>query len=671
MQDAGMPTDALPYGSWPSPVSPADLVASGGVSADPRADGTDLYFLQTRPESGGRVILTRRGEDGSTTDVSPEWMSVRSRVHEYGGGAWAVRDGIVLAVDFSTQQLWRLDGEPRPLTPAVEDAGVRWSAMEIDPVRGVCFAVREDHREEGLEPVNELVRLPLDPAEPGFGTVVVPGRRRSIPRPAADDSGDPELPDFVSDPVLSPDGHRLAWVQWSHPSMPWDEASVHVADLDDSGDLGDVRRVAGGDGCTAVEPVWVDDDRLAFLTDPDEWSAPLLVDVTGNADAVVLAGPGSEYGNPAWVLRTRSMTRTPDGRLVAVRHVDGLARLTVLDPDRPGATTDLALPIVAASGLSPWAEGVVCEAGHAELGYATVTIGLPGAELAVVQARGAAPDPAYTPDPEPVSWPGHDGATTYGFLYRPTHPDVDAPPGDLPPLIVTAHGGPTSAAVAVPRHSVSFFTSRGLAVLDVNYAGSTGYGRAYRERLRGTWGVADIEDCVAGARHLADTGVVDGSRLGVRGGSAGGFVVLAGLAFHETFSAGVSLFGVADVSLLAKETHKFESRYLDGLIGPWPAARETYDARSPIHHVDQITSPLLLLQGEEDRVVPPSQARVMFEALQAAGRPVALAMFPGEGHGFREPASIVRAAELELSFLGQVWGYTPDGDPERVEVQNL
>jgi dienelactone hydrolase len=594
---------------------------------------------------------------------------VRSRVQEYGGGAWAVRDGIVLAVDFTTQQLWRLDGEPRPLSPAVEDAAVRWSAMEIDPVRGVCFAVREDHRKAGLEPVNELVRLSLD-ADSELGTVVVAGRRRSTPRPSADDSGDPALADFVIDPVLSPGGTRLAWVQWSHPSMPWDEASVVVGDLDDGGDLHDLRRVGGGSGCTAGEPVWVDDDRLAFLSDPDGWSVPHLVGLAGDAGPVALTGGGSEYGNPAWVPRTRAMTRAPDGRLVAVRHVDGLGRLTVLDPDRPGETTDLSLPLVAATGLAPCGDGIVCEAGLTERGFATVTIG-PAGELDVVQARGATPDPAYTPTPEPVSWTGHGGETAHGFLYRPTHPSVSAPDGELPPLMVTAHGGPTSAAVAVPRHSISFFTSRGLAVLDVNYAGSTGYGRAYRERLRGTWGVADIEDCVAGARHLADTGVVDPARLGVRGGSAGGFVVLAALAFHDTFSAGVSLFGVADIALLAQETHKFESRYLDGLVGPWPAARETYDERSPLHHVEGIDRPLLLLQGEEDRVVPPSQAQVMYDALKARGRPVALVMFPGEGHGFREPASIIRATELETSFLGQVWGYQPDDDPEQVEIENL
>ncbi len=666
-----MATRALPHGSWPSPVSTADLVSSGGVPADPRADGGSVYFLRTRPESGGRVILCRREPGGGTVDVSPAWMSVRSRVHEYGGGAYAVREGIVLAVDFSTQQLWRLDGRARPLTPPVDGAAVRWSAMEIDPGRGVCFAVREDHRSRGLEPVNELVRLPLDPAEPTLGVVVVPGRRRSVPRPDADDAGDPGLPDFVADPALSPDGRRLAWVQWSHPAMPWDAACVRVADLDEEGAVVTAREVGGGPGRTALEPVWVDADRLAFLADPGGWSVPFLAHAAGEDPPVALAGEGSEYGEPAWTLRTRAMTRSADGRLVAVRHVAGLGRLSVLDPDRPGAVTDLDLPLVSATGLGPHPDGIVCEAGLSERGYATVVVDLDAGSLTVVEARGPAPDPAYTPRAEPVSWPGHDGETAHGFLYRPTHPDVTGPADELPPLIVTAHGGPTSAAVAVPRPWVGYFTSRGLAVLDVNYAGSTGYGRAYREQLQGTWGVADIEDCVSGARHLAETGVVDGDRLGVRGGSAGGFVVLAALAFHDVFSAGVSYFGVADLSLLAQETHKFESRYLDGLVGPWPAARETYAARSPLHHVEGIDRPLLLLQGEEDRVVPPGQAVEMAAALRARGLPVALAMFPGEAHGFREPAAVVRAAELETSFLAQVWGYPTADDPARVEVENL
>jgi dipeptidyl aminopeptidase/acylaminoacyl peptidase len=398
---------------------------------------------------------------------------------------------------------------------------------------------------------------------------------------------------------------------------------------------------------------------------------PQVVDLTSGAAPVALVPTGCEYGYPAWLMRTRSMTRIPDGRLATVRQVEGVSRLTLVDPDAPGAPQDLDSRVVDAEGMAAHPRGLVCEAGLSDAGWTTSIIDVTDGSITTVHARGETPDPAYTPRPEAVSWPGYDGMTTHGFLYRPTHPDAQGLDDELPPLIVTAHGGPTASAVTVPRPSVSFFTSRGIAVLDVNYSGSTGYGRAYRERLRGTWGLADIEDCVSGARHFAEIGLVDGSRLGVRGGSAGGFVVLAALAFHDVFSAGVSLFGVADLSLLAEETHKFESRYLDRLVGPFPAARSTYDERSPIHHVEGIDRPLLLLQGEEDRVVPPAQAQVMFEALQAAGRPVALAMFPGEGHGFREPASVVRAAELELSFLGQVWGFTPDGDPEHVEVENL
>ena len=659
----------LPHGSWPSPITPEDLVASGGTPADPVSDGGRVHWLRTRPETGSRVVLCRQEADGSVTELSPDWMSVRSRVHEYGGGAYAVRDGVVLAVDFTTQRLWRLDGDPRPLSPEVPDAAVRWSAMVVDPERGVCFAVREDHRDTTCEPVNEIVRLPLDGS--GAEEVVVPGRRRALPRPDADDAGDPTLPDFVSDPALSPDGAHLAWVQWSHPSMSWDAAEVLVGDLDAAGALTDVRRVGGGEGHTATEPVWVDDHRLAFLADPEGFAVPHVVDVTDGSAPVALAQPESEHGLPGWHLRTRSMTRVADGRLVAVRHVEGVARLSVLDPDSPGSTSDLDLPLVVATGLAPHGTGLVCEAGLVEQGFATVTVDLQGAGLEVVETRGPAPDPAYTARAEAISWTGHGGDTAYGFLHRPTHPDAVGPEGELPPLMVIAHGGPTSATHTVPRASTSYFTSRGIAVLDVNYAGSTGYGRAYRERLSGTWGQADIEDVVAGARHLADTGVVDGARLGVRGGSAGGFVVLAALAFHDTFSAGVSLFGVADLSLLAEETHKMESRYLDGLVGPWPAARATYDERSPLHHTEGISAPLLLLQGEDDRVVPPSQAHAMADALREKHLPVALVLFPGEGHGFRDPANIVRATELEASFLGRLWGYTPADDPERVEIENL
>lgn len=673
-----MSSDVLPHGSWPSPVSARDLVSGGGVPADPRADGDATWWLATTEHSGSRVVLHRRDATGEVTEVSPDWMSVRSRVHEYGGGAYAVAGSVVVAVDFTTQRLWRLDGDqPRPLSGATEGALVRWGAPLVDLDRGLVLVVREDHRDTSAEPVNELVRLPLEPVgEPGFGEVVVAGRRRELPRPDTDDAGDARRPDFVSDPVLSPDGRRLAWVQWSHPAMPWDAASVLVAELDHEGAPGLARVVAGGSGSTAVEPAWVDGNRLAFLTEADGWAVPHLCDVADpGSHARALAPSGTEWGLPAWALRTRAMALLPDGRLVGVRHVEGTARLSVLDPDGDSTTdpVDLDLPLVAASGLATHADGVVVDAGLPDVGWAASLVRVDGdaATLDVLAVRGTVPDPAYVARAEPVSWTGSGGATAHGFLHRPTHPDVTGPEGELPPLVVVAHGGPTSATTTVPRAAYTFFTSRGLAVLDVDYAGSTGYGRAYRERLRGQWGVADVEDVVAGAQHLADSGVVDGRRLGVRGGSAGGYVVLAALAFHDAFSAGVSLFGVSDPSLLAQETHKFESRYLDGLIGPWPTAREVYESRSPLHHVDGITAPLLLLQGLEDKVVPPSQARVMADSLRENGQPVALVEFAGEGHGFRDPDTIVRAAELELAFLARLWGYEPAEELPHLEVENL
>ena len=658
-------TDTLPYGSWPSPISPSDLVGAGSVAADVRADGADVLFLRTTAETGARVVLCRRAPDGVVSEVSPEWMSVRSRVHEYGGGAWAVRGGVVLAVDFSTQRLWRLDGEPQPLTPAVEGAAVRWAAMEIDLDRGACFAVREDHRDDAAEPVTTLVRLSL--SEETWGEIVVDGRRRELPRPPDDRAGDPSSPDFFSDPVLSPDGTRLAWAQWSHPAMPWSGASVWVGDLDEVGDVVASRRL-GPAGGASFEPVWVDADRLAFLAEPGGWVLPHVAAADGSAAAVALAVDGIEYGGPAWMIRTRSMAATVDGTLVAVCHVDRTVRLAAIDPSGSKKPTYLGPPLAYAAGLAAFADGVVLQAGLPDLGQTVATVSEAG--LTVLEEIGRRPPEECTPVAEPVSWTGYDGASAFGFLYRPVHPGVTAPDDELPPLVVTAHGGPTSAAIAVPRSAVAYFTSRGIAVLDVDYAGSTGFGRAYRERLDGTWGLADIEDCVAGARHLADEGIVDGDRLGIRGGSAGGFVVLAALAFHDVFSAGISLFGVADLALLAEETHKFESRYLDGLVGPYPASKATYDARSPLHHVEGIDQPLLLLQGSEDRVVPPSQAQVMHAALARDGKPVALVMFEGEGHGFREPASIIRAAELETSFLGQAWGYAPADAPEKVVIEN-
>ena len=678
----------LPYGTWPSPITAELLTTASSVRPAPWADGPAVYVLATRPDTGAQAHLVRlEGPLAASPDelmgseVSPPGFSVVSRVHEYGGGEYAVRDGVILAVERSTQRLWRLDGTPRPLVAEAPDARVRFAAMEIDARRGIAYVVREDHRgvpEHRPEPVNALVRVPLDPQPDNNLPDAERGRPLAIARRAGQESG--ADPDFVIDPVLSPDGARLAWVQWRHPHMPWDAAEVWVGELDDRGDLHDARLLAGGPDRAAFEPVWLSPDRLAVLDERTGWVNPYLIDV-GTGATTALHPVEEEYGAPPWTPRTRTMTALPDGRLVAVRWIDGFAQLTLLDPalaGSPGAARDLGPRRALAGYLSVWESPggarVVLRSAYSDRPAAVVALdpdtGTEDTEKPLWRYGQQVPT-GFVADPRPVSWPGQGGATTYGFLYLPTHPEVTGPPDQLPPLVVLSHGGPTSATFPMQAAATAYWTSRGIAVLDVNYGGSTGYGRAYRERLAGSWGIVDAGDCVRGAQHLADTGVVDGARLAVRGGSAGGYVTLAALTFHDVFTAGLSSYGISDLSALARDTHKFESRYTWRLVGPWPEAEETYAERSPIHQVDRLDTPLLLLQGSEDKVVPPDQARLMADAVRVKGVPVALIEFAREGHGFREPANVIRALEAEVSFLAQVWGYRPGDAIDPVPIDNL
>lgn len=668
------------HGTWDCPLAPADMLGGGSLDLEASADGGDVYWLESVADEGGATALMRRGAgaDGSVVGgaverVTPPGVRVRSRLREYGGGSYAVRAGIVLYVDDADGRVWLVEGSRRgPITPVVADRAVRFAAMEIDPVRRVAWTVREDHRDDGVEPVDSLVRLELDGPNDEFGVEVVAGRRR----PLSDrDGGRSADPDFVGDPTLSPDGSRLAWVQWSHPDMPWDATELVVARIDDDGDLVD-RRVVAGHGRTAAScPGWLDETRLAYLDEVDGFGVPHVVDLTGAAGTG--GGPGRpvveervEYGLPPWVQRMRPLAALPDGRLAAVRWIDGFGRVIVVDP-ATGRVSDLAAdlpgPITAAQSLSvaTGAGGVrvVCQAGSVARGWSVVSLPVPASEPAggdasaeVLYAGATASDPAYLSVPQTLTWTGADGQPTHGIFYPPTNPDFAGPAGELPPLMVLAHGGPTSAALPIWKPATTFFTSRGIAVLDVNYAGSTGYGRAYRERLIGRWGVLDVADCVAGAGYAAACGLVDAGRMAIRGKSAGGFVAVAAVTFHEVFGAAIVLYGISDLSALAADTHKFESRYTDRLVAPWPAGAAVYAERSPIEHLDRVSAPMLILQGTEDRVVPPEQAQALADALRVKGLPVELVMFEGEGHGFRRPESNVRAWEVEADFLARLWG---------------
>lgn len=647
--------DATPFGAWPSPVTPALLVAGAVGLSEVQADGQDLWWSEARPEEGGRVQLVRRAPDGTTTDVLPDGFAARTRVHEYGGGAWTVRDAVVWFSNWADQRLYRLDpgGEPRALTPEpTVPGGRRYADMDVAPDGTWLVAVREDHGDGMGEAVNQIVAV--DTAD-GSESVLVGGA------------------DFVASPRVDRGGGRLAWTQWDHPDMPWDAAEAWVADLAPAtgapGGLAAARRIAGGSGEWVAQPTWAPDGSLWFASDLEERSDLYRWNPATDTVEMVADRTGGEVATPPWVFRMSRYAHQADGRIPVAFAADGVDHLAVMEADDhvltplDGPWTSITSVVPAPGGMAAVAAGFTAEP--------AIVAGPPEA-LSVIRApRDLGLRPEQISRPESIDFPSTGGRRAHALYYPPTSPGHAAPAGERPPLLVDIHGGPTAAARSQFQLGVQFWTSRGFAVVDVNYGGSTGYGRAYRDRLRGQWGVVDVEDCAAAARFLADRGDVDPDRLAIRGGSAGGFTTLAALAFHDTFAAGVSRYGVADLAVLARDTHKFESRYLDSLVGPWPAAEDLYRQRSPLFHAERIDVPLLVLQGLEDEVVPPNQSELIVDALRANGVPVAYLAFAGEQHGFRRAATIVRAAEAELSFYGQVFGFDPAGAIEPVLIENL
>jgi dipeptidyl aminopeptidase/acylaminoacyl peptidase len=645
-----MPTTA-PYGSWRSPIT-AGLITGKQVGlASPWLDGGTVYWAESRPLEGGRVtLLRRRLPDGAVEELTPAPFNLRTRVHEYGGRAFTAQGGVVVGVEFKDQRLYRLEAgaEPVPLTPE-SGSRLRYADLVLDLPRGRVLAVREDHRGEG-EPANTLVAVPLDGGEPHEGEVLASGH------------------DFFAYPRPSPDGSRLAWITWDHPNMPWDASSLWLAELGPDGrPLDPVLIETAGVEESLVQPEWSPDGRLHVMSDRSDFWSLYRVEGTGLAPVALVA---AELAGPLWQLGSRWYDFLDERTALAIATERGTSRLTRLDL-ATGTEAPLDLPFVEYAGVA-CAHGVAVVQALPDDGPGSVVLidpSRPG--FSTVATAGALDlDPRCFAKPEHLTFPS-DGRQAFALLYPPTNPDFAAPEGELPPLVVRSHGGPTGRASPALNLQVQFWTSRGFAVVDVDYAGSSGYGRAYRGLLDGKWGIADVEDCLAAARHLAETGRADPDRLAIRGGSAGGYTTLCALTFHDLFRAGASWYGIGDLEALVRDTHKFESRYLDRLVGPWPDAAELYRARSPIHHTDHLNCPVVFLQGLDDKVVPPNQAEAMVEALRRKGLPVAYLAFAGEGHGFRRAETIEQALLAEYGFFCRVFGIEPAEPLPPLEIENL
>jgi dipeptidyl aminopeptidase/acylaminoacyl peptidase len=644
------PKTVAPYGSWRSPLALERLVDGVVFLAEPGGAGDVRWWLEGRPEEDGRQVLVRREPNGTLTRLTPEGFNARSRVHEYGGGALLVSGDLIVVSDFATGRLNRVvaPGRLEPLTP---DQPWRFADLELDEHRNRLFAIREDHTPEVVERhgewMDELVTIDL-----ATGAVAV----------AATGA------DFYAAPRLSPDGHRLAYTRWNHPNLPWDGRELVLADVADDGSISAGRVVAGSAEDWVSQPRWSPDGVLHFAAEPDGWMNLFRLGADGSLEC--LFRTDAEFAKPDWQFGNHGYDFQPDGSIVAAGRREGRDRLWHIRPD--GSAAVIELPYTELLHVTSIGGRVLLRAAGPTEPTQLVELDPDTGERTLLR-RGTpfAPDPALASMPVHVEFPTTGGRTAHANLYRPHNPNVGGPDGELPPLIVTSHGGPTSYAFTGWQTGFQLFTSRGYAVVDVDYGGSVGYGRDYRKRLNGQWGIVDVQDCVAVARWLAEQGIADGRRQAIRGSSASGFTTLAALAFADQFDAGTSLYGLGDLRAFVRDTHKFESRYAETLIGPWPAAEQLYVDRSPALHADRITAPVLIEQGAEDQVVPRSEAEAIVDALFERRIPHAYVLYPGEDHGFRGKAAIIKAFASELSFYAQVFGFEPADPIEKLEIAFL
>lgn len=637
-----------PYGAWKSPIT-TDLIVSGSVGlSQPVIKGGSVYWIEMRPTEGGRNVVVKRDPNLVVSDVTPPPFNARTRVHEYGGGDYVVGADAVYFSNFSDQRLYVVrEAAAAAITPV---GNVRYAEPVIDESRGRLICVREDHTVEGKEAVNTLVGLKLE-ANEDHGMILVEGA------------------DFYSSPRLSPDGTRLVWLTWNHPNMPWDRSDLWMGTFAEDGRLTAIEHVAGGEAESIFQPEWSPDGLLYFVSDRSGWWNLRRVNAAGAIEPV--CEMEAEFGMPQWLFGMSSYAFESAERIVCTYIKSGISTLGLIDTQtKEYQPIDCPYSDIRYVRAAPGES--VMRAASPTTPASIVRLDLETRTFEVIRrSNNLEIEAEDISSPRVVDFPTEGGLTAYGFFYAPKNRDFRATEEERAPLLVISHGGPTAAATTALSLTIQYWTSRGIAVLDVNYGGSTGFGREYRERLKGKWGIVDVDDCINGARFLVENGEVDPSRLMISGGSAGGYTTLCALTFHDVFHAGASHFGISDAEALEKDTHKFESKYSDGLIGPYPERRDIYYERSPINFTERLSCPVIFFQGLEDKVVPPNQAELMVDALRAKGIPVAYLPFEGEQHGFRQAKNIKRALDAELYFYSRVFGFELADSVEPVEIQNL
>ncbi|KJS09710.1 MAG: hypothetical protein VR73_01460 [Gammaproteobacteria bacterium BRH_c0] len=648
------------YGSWQSPIS-AEVINQGVPARDfpCMIDGT-VFWQESRPEENGRVTVVAHSPDGSDRDLLPYPFSTRSKVHEYGGKSWIVNDNKLYFVEQSDQQLYCLElgsSAQQPFVVAGDNTS-RFADLVFDKRRKRIICVREQHLAGHPEPVNSIVCIDLD-------SVNSPSTLSEIST-LAEISTLVSGADFYAYPRLDANGDKLCWISWDHPAMPWDGTELWCADVNTNGAPAQSKKIAGGISESIFQPAWSRDGTLYYVSDKNGWWN--LYRHIGNENKPVIEKT-ADFATPLWVLGMCTWGFLDDSRIATLMSNNGIWQVGIIDI--PSDTLTLVeTPYTQLSSLSCGANCAVFIAANPRTACDVVLLG-PDSQLATIKSS-TNPDYAdYVSTPQAISYASSDGDIAHGFYYPPHNPNYLGLEDEKPPLLVMCHGGPTAAASTALNYKIQFWTSRGFALLDVNYRGSTGFGRAYRQKLNGQWGISDVADAVAGIDFLAREGRIDRQRALIHGSSAGGYTTLAALTFTDAFRAGASLYGIGDLETLARDTHKFESRYMDTLVGPYPQRQDIYRQRSPACHPDKLRCPAIFFQGMEDKVVPPQQAENMVQALRDKHIPVAYISFADEGHGFRKAANIKKALEAELVFFRQILRISSEESLPAIAIENF